>query len=454
MKGLEYVRSKPTVRKVLIAVGVAFLVYTLFGFLALPAILKSVLSKTLSETLHRKATVREIRVNPFDLSVSVRGLAISERGAPGTWISAEEIFANLQLASVFRGGPVLSEARLSRPFVNILRRKDGSYNISDLIEEFGKKREKRKEEDRLLKYSINNIRIVDGSIDFDDGPKKTRHEVRGIQVGIPFVSNLKYYVDRYVQPSFSAVVNGKQFSLKGKTKPFSESLESVFEVNVANLDIPYYLEYVPAQEYEIPSAFLDVNAVVTFTQHKDKPPSLTAEGDVTLKDVRVMGKDKSPMVRLPLVKAGIFPSDLAARDFRLASLLVQDPEIDVSIDRNGTLNLLSLNPWKKKENTEEEKVEKNAHKGEPESKEQNFAVDSIRLTEGKVRFADASRGTPFGTAVGELRVDVDGLSTEEGKNADARFSFSTESGETLELEGNLSLSPLARKERSPLRRWS
>jgi hypothetical protein len=59
-----------------------------------------------------------------------------------------------------------------------------------------------------------------------------------------------------------------------------------------------------------------------------------------------------------------------------------------------------------------------------------------------VRFADASRGTPFGTAVGELRVDVDGLSTEEGKKADARFSFSTESGETLELEGNLSLSPL------------
>ena len=154
MKGLEYVRSKPTVRKGLIAVGVAFLVYTLFGFLALPAILKSVLSKTLSETLHRKATIREIRVNPFDLSVSVRGLSISERDAPGTWISAEEIFANLQLASVFRGGPVLSEVRLSRPFVNIVRRPDGSYNFSDLIEEFIKKREKREEEVQIIKVFL------------------------------------------------------------------------------------------------------------------------------------------------------------------------------------------------------------------------------------------------------------------------------------------------------------
>ena len=90
MKGLEYVRSKPALRKGLIAGGAAVLVYTLFGFLALPPILKSVLSKSLTETLHRKAGVREIRVNPLELSVSVRGLTISERDAQDTWISAGE----------------------------------------------------------------------------------------------------------------------------------------------------------------------------------------------------------------------------------------------------------------------------------------------------------------------------------------------------------------------------
>ena len=440
---LQNVRSKPVVRKGLIAGGIAVLVYTLFGFLALPPILKSVLSKTLSETLHRKATVREIRVNPFDLSVSVRGLAISERDAPGTWISAEEIFANLQLASVIRGGPVLSEVRLSRPFVNIVRRKDGSYNFSDLIEEFSKKRKKRVEESDQLKFSFNNIRVIDGSLDFHDGPKMNRHEVRGIQIGVPFISNLKYYLDQYVQPSFAAVVNGNPVSLQGKTKPFTESLETTFHLDIVDLDLTNYLEYIPLRrEYEIPSAFLDVKAVVTFTQHKEKPPALTAEGDVTLRDVRITGKGKSPMVHIPMVKVVLFPSDLAARDFHLAALQVQDPEIDVSMDRNGTLNLLSLLPEKQKENTVEENGEKNASEGEPDAKDQKFTVDSIRLSGGKVRFADASRGIPFGTEVADLRVDVDGLSTEEGKKAVARFSFSTESGETVEVAGNLSLSPL------------
>ena len=64
--GVRKVWSNPFVRKGLIAGGAAVLVYTLFGFLALPSILKSVLSKTLSETLHRKTELRDIRVNPLD----------------------------------------------------------------------------------------------------------------------------------------------------------------------------------------------------------------------------------------------------------------------------------------------------------------------------------------------------------------------------------------------------
>ncbi|MGA8754283.1 DUF748 domain-containing protein [Candidatus Deferrimicrobium sp.] len=440
MKWVEFVRSKPMVRKGLIAGGIALLLYTLFGFFALPPILKSVLSKTLSETLHRKAVLREIRINPLALSIDVRGLTISERDAPGTWISAEEIFANLQLASVIRGGPVLSEIRLYKPFVNIERHPDGSYNFTDLIDDFTKKPAKK---GKPLRYSFNNIQIVGGSIDFDDGPKKTHHAVRGIRISVPFISNLRYYVDRYVEPAFAAVVNGKEVSLKGRSKPFSESLETTFDVNISDLDIPHYLEYVPLQrEYGIPSAFLDVKAVVSFTQHKDKTPTLRAEGDVILKDVRITGKDKSPMVRLPMVKAVIFPSDLAARDFHLAALLVQDPEIDVSRDRNGKLNLLSLNPQKQKESEGDEKAETIAPREEPGGKDQVFTVDSIRLTGGKVRFADASLGSPFKTALGDVRVDVNGLGTGQGKKADALVSFSTEAGETVALKGNLSLSPL------------
>ena len=102
----------------------------------------------------------------------------------------------------------------------------------------------------------------------------------------------------------------------------------------------------------------------------------------------------------------------------------------------------------------EEKGEKIAPKEEPDGKDQKFTVDSIRLSGGKVRFADASHGSPFKTVLGDLRIEVNGLSTGKGTKADALVSFSTEAGESVELKGNLSLSPLDRKERYLSRRWS
>jgi len=97
--------------------------------------------------------------------------------------------------------------------VNIIRRPDGSYNFNDLIVEFSKKP---KEESKPFRFSFNNIRIVDGSVDFDDGPKKTRHEVREIRIAIPFLSNMPHYVELFTQPSFSALVNARRSPSTGR----------------------------------------------------------------------------------------------------------------------------------------------------------------------------------------------------------------------------------------------
>lgn len=439
MKWLSWIRPRSAYRKGLLAGAGVVVAYTLFGYFGVPAILGSVLPKSLAAALHRRTTIREIRFHPFELSVSLRGLEVSERESGGTWVRADEVFANLQLASIVRGGPVLSEIRLVKPYVNVARRADGSYNFNDLIEEFSKKSKK---ESKPLKYSLNNIQVFDGRIDFDDGPKKTRHEVRGIQLAVPFVSNLPYYVERYVQPSFSAVVNGKAVSLKGRSKPFSDTRETVFDVEILDLDIPHYLEYLPLKRaYEVPSAFLDVKAVVSFAQPKAKPPAVRVEGNVTLRELRIRGNDKRPMLHLPLVKVAISPSDPVSREFRLASLTVNDPEVDAAIDRGGRLNLLALSPRNEGGNGNPDRAGPSESGAESAGTGLKMSVETVRLTGGKIRFSDASRGIPFRTDLSGIRIDVDRLGTEKGKTADVLLSFLTEAGETFDLKGNLTIDP-------------
>lgn len=439
MAGISSIRSMPPYRKALIAVLIVVVSYTLFGFFGLPAILKSVLPKTLTDALHRKTTVREIRFNPFELSISIRGLDIAERGGGGTWISADEIFGNLEFATIFRGGPVLSEIRLVKPYVSIVRHRDGRYNFMDLVEEFSKKQVK---QTKPLNYSLNNIQVIDGRIDFDDGPRKTRHEVRGIHLGVPFVSNLPYYVDRYIQPSFEAVVNGDAVSLIGKSKPFSESRETTFDVNIKDLNIPYYLAYLPEQrEYGIPSGFLDVKAVVSFAQPKGKPPAFRVEGNVTLREVRLQGKEKSPILHLPRIEVEVSPSDIVARELRVARLTATDPGIDAVIDRSGKLNLFLLSMRGEKGNDKDERAGTPSGGAEPAIPETKIFIEAIRLSGGKVRFRDRTIDPPVDLSFGRLHLQADNVATE--KDRKAKFSFSTAVHRTggVFLDGYFSVDP-------------
>ena len=51
-------------QKILIGIAVAFLLYSILGFLALPALLKNTLEDSLSENLKRSVSIRTIQINP------------------------------------------------------------------------------------------------------------------------------------------------------------------------------------------------------------------------------------------------------------------------------------------------------------------------------------------------------------------------------------------------------
>ncbi len=155
------------------------------------------------------------------LSVTVRGFLVNERNGRDAFVSFDELYLNFQSISILKRGLIFSEIKVNKPYVNIVRNEDGSYNFSDLLEPKPKK-----EEEKKARFSLNNIQVLNGSIDFLDGPKHTVHKLRDMDIKIPFISSLPYYADIYVQPSFDAKVNGTPVSFKGRAKPFKDSHET------------------------------------------------------------------------------------------------------------------------------------------------------------------------------------------------------------------------------------
>ena len=60
-------------KKLLIAFAILFVAFNLVGFFALPPILNSILTKILSENLHREVFIERIKTNPYNLTASGYG---------------------------------------------------------------------------------------------------------------------------------------------------------------------------------------------------------------------------------------------------------------------------------------------------------------------------------------------------------------------------------------------
>jgi uncharacterized protein involved in outer membrane biogenesis len=421
-------------KKILIGIVIFFAVFTVIGFFILPPVLKALLTKQLSQNLHRDVTINQIKVNPYGLSITARGLLVKDRTAPETFVSCDEIFLNLQSTSVLRLALIFKEVRLTKPYIRVTRNQDLSYNFSDLIE---KKETKppEKEKSKPLRFSLNNIKIENGSIDFLDEPKQTKHTVRELSIGIPFLSNIPAHVQRYVQPHFSAKINDSLYTLEGKTKPFADSLETSLDINIKDLDIPYYLAYSPMKmNFKLVSAYLDTDAKISFIQTKGRKPSLTVTGDVSLKKIAVDDGKNKPLLRLPLLAVSIAPSEPLSKIIHLSKISIQSPELEIRRDEKGVVNAQTLLP----EGGETKPSPKKTEEESPLS----LDIDEIQLTGGKISFSDLSRSKPFKTILDPIEMKVDHFSNTKDKKSAYALSLKSEAKETIKIEGEFSMDPL------------
>ncbi|MBZ0157121.1 MAG: DUF748 domain-containing protein [Alphaproteobacteria bacterium] len=431
----ERARSRIFQKRTLAIACSALVLFALIGFFLLPLVLKSILTGKLSAHLHRPVSIRAITFNPLTLSLSIRGIAIRERTGNETFFSCDELYLNLQSLSLIKGGPVIREVRLVRPYVHIVHNDDGTYSFSDLLE--AEKDGTRHAAQKPFRFSLNNISLLSGSIDFRDSPKKRTHTVRGLTVSIPFISNLPYYVESYVEPRLEAVVNGNTLSLKGKTKPFAGSRETTLAFKADGISIPSYLAYSPVPlKFKMPSGLLDMNIGISFVQHKDKAPTLSLQGELGCREVRITDIRERPLFYVPLVSLGIGSSDLMAKKLHLSKVVVRSPEAILVREKTGKLNIRQILP--------EESAATRAATARPSSPEEaSFVldIDQARLTGGKITFSDLLTDKPFKTTLEHIEVSLDHFSNEKEKTAALSASLQSDTKEAVTLAATFSVNP-------------
>ena len=100
------------------------------GFLILPLIVRAVAVRRLAKELNREVTIKSVRINPYALSCSIRGLLIKDPDGQA-FVSWDEVYVNLQAASLFGHPWVFKEVSTTNTYVRVQLNKDSTFNFSD-----------------------------------------------------------------------------------------------------------------------------------------------------------------------------------------------------------------------------------------------------------------------------------------------------------------------------------
>src|SRR5690606_32053900 len=109
------------------------LLYTLIGFLIVPAVARSQAVEILRDDYGLDLSIEKLRFNPYSLVAEVEGLALKD--ADGAMLIAfRHLVVNLQWRSLFERAIVLREIAIDQPFAHVHLRPDGTLNLVSAFE--------------------------------------------------------------------------------------------------------------------------------------------------------------------------------------------------------------------------------------------------------------------------------------------------------------------------------
>ncbi|ACM19615.1 DUF748 repeat protein [Geotalea daltonii FRC-32] len=426
----------PLWKKLAIAAAAFFTLLVLFVAFVLPGIVRSQAEKKVGALTGRTLAIRHISINPLTMRVKVDGLQMQEPGGKITFVSFSSASARLSPASIWRRAPIVTGIHVISPYVRIVRTGANRYNFSDIPERMPKS-EKKSSSPTL--FSLNNITVTGGSINFDDRAARTPklHTVRRMHIAVPFISNIPYLVDQYIQPRFAAEVNGASLDLTGRLKPFQKGMETLLDVNLTDLDIPYYAAYLPVRlPMAIKSGKFSSKIAISYRVTPDKKPVIAITGDAAVVRLAMAEKSEGELLSFDRFAIKINQADLMGGSYDIASVNLDAPVVTLLRTADGRWPNQRMMPPAALAG--EEKAEKPAEKKPAPL----VRIAEIRLNGGKVRLDDRLPAGGFRSEIHELTALVTGLATRGEDAADYEISFSTTRGEHLELAGDLALEPM------------
>lgn len=270
---------------VLLAVGLTLLAKTLIT----PDRIKARLLPLAEQALAREVRLGDVKIGLFS-GIRLGDLQVLEKDGDEPLIRADQAVMRYQFWPLLKGEVVVDEVRLENPRITLIRRADGSLNISDwlqtvevsdaTVEPSPPPVSDDTKEEQGIDLLISRLVVSGGELHFVDyqinAQAPYRYQIENLNVEATDIS-----LEQEFPFSVKARLNGAEFSVDGKTNPKDRAGQAA--IQLSNLDmtafLPYFREQLPGH---LGSLKLDLKLSVVAQEQ-----SLSSSGNLTLRDIDV-----------------------------------------------------------------------------------------------------------------------------------------------------------------------
>lgn len=319
----------------------------LLAALALPPLLKWQLQERGSELLGRPLSVERITFKPWSLELALEGVSLAgAAGAPaspdaGTAAAPpqariERVLLNLQASSLWKRAPVLSALELHAPQLRIKHLAGGGTDLDDILQRLSPQPKTEQPEGPPPRFALHNLRLERGELLFEDEARGVRHELRALQLTLPFISSLPADVDTQVQPRLAFELDGSRFDSGASATPFSRHRDSTLDLRLEALNLAQFSPYLPAP-LKLQRGRLDSQLQLRFRLTDDGTPQLDLQGQVKAEDVALTAAGDQPVLGWQSLRVDLQPSQPLQRRVALAAIALDGFTLHAGRDAQGRL---------------------------------------------------------------------------------------------------------------------
>jgi len=417
-------------RRLLIVLAALLVLYTVFGFLVLPWIVRRQLEKRLTAALHRETTIERVRTNPWALSVTIDGFLVKD--PDGTrFVSWDRLYVTLTLWRIVLREVTLEKVALVRFHSRVAMDKSGRLNFQDLVDESSSSEPEPPpdpQKKRPLVFAVQELDIQQAQLDFSD---RTNRKPFDTTIG-PFdvlVMGFRTRPDSTSPYSFAGrTESGETFSWSGNL--LTEPLRSMGTISFDGLKLAKYSPYYEQEVgFEIRDGLLGLKTKYTFEWGPTQHILRVADGSIALRTL-VLGVPGLPenKVELPAADIADIGIDVLGRTARIGSVSLNDAVVRAHRNHDGRFDLEQMKPPKKAGPPPREK-----------SKPFHWSVGRVELANWRLEYRDElpKRPATLTLAPVDLRLEELADPTEQTSALSASIGF--EGKGKLEVGGSVKL---------------